>query len=70
VVATVAGVITGTLSYIYTAIAGALIANTPCVVAFNPPIPSSTTNTDIVVTCPALGAGNTNNAVVAHGYLL
>jgi hypothetical protein len=70
VVATVAGVITGTLSYIYTAVTGVLAPNTPCVVAFNPPIPSSTTNTDIVVTCPALGAGNTNNAVVAHGYLL
>lgn len=67
---TVVGVVTGTMTYVYAAMAGALLINTPLVVTFNPPIPSSTVNTDIVVTLPSLGIGNTNACVVAHGYLL
>lgn len=68
VVVTVSGLLGGTRSYIYTAAAGALLPNSPLLVAFDPPLPASAINTAIVVTCPALGAGNTNNAVVAHGY--
>lgn len=68
VVVTVAGLLGGTRSYIYTAAGGALLPNDPLMVAFDPPLPASAVNTAIVVTCPALGAGNTNNAVVAHGY--
>ena len=67
---TVVGTITGTLTYVYTAVAGALLANSPLIVIFNPPIPSSAVNTDIVVTLPSLGIGNTNACVVAHGYQL
>lgn len=67
---TVVGTITGTLTYVYAAMAGALLINTPLTVSFNPPIPSSAVNTDIVVTLPSLGLGNTNACVVAHGYRL
>lgn len=68
VVVTVVGLLGGTRSYIYTAAVGATLPNSPLLVSFNPPLPASAINTPIVVTCPALGAGNTNNAVVAHGY--
>lgn len=65
---TVTGLIGGTATYIVGVVAGATAPNTPLVVTFNPPIPASAANTAIVVTAPALGAGNTNSAVVAHGY--
>lgn len=67
---TVVGTVTGTLTYAYAAMAGALIINTPLIVSFPLPIPASTINTAIVVTLPALGLGNTNATVVAHGYQL
>lgn len=70
VIVTVTGTIGGTLTYIYTAVAGALLANQPLLVRFNPPLPASAVNTAIVVSCPSLGAGNTHNAVVANGYQL
>ena len=65
---TVAGLLGGTATYTYTAATGAAVGNTPLIVIFDPPHPASAANTAIVVTCPALGAGNTNNTVVAHGY--
>ena len=68
VTATVAGLLGGTASYTYGASAGALLANTPLMVTFNPPLPASALNTAIVVTLPALGLGNTNATVAAHGY--
>lgn len=68
VTVTVAGLLGGTRSYTYSFIAGALIANVPLLVQFNPPLPASAVNTAIVVTCPAGGTGNTNNTVVAHGF--
>ena len=67
---TIVGTITGTLTYTYIAASGALVANTPLHVMFPVPIPASATNTTIVVSCPTLGAGNTNNTTVAHGYQL
>ena len=67
---TVTGVLGGTLTYTYAAIAGALLSNQPLVVAFDPPLPASATNTNIVVSCPSLGVGATNNTVVAQGYRL
>jgi hypothetical protein len=63
--ATVAGTIGGTMSYTVVAPTG---AGTPLIVEFNPPIPASAVNTAIVVTLPALGAGNTHATCVAHGY--
>lgn len=68
VIATVTGILGGTLSYIFSAPAGVLVDATPLVVEFSPPLPASAVNTAIVVTLPALGTGNTNAAVVAHGF--
>ena len=70
VTVTVTGTITGTLTYIFSAPAGVLLEATPLIVEFGHPIPASATATSIVVTLPALGTGNTNASVVAHGYNL
>ena len=66
----VAGTITTGLTYTSAAAVGALIANTPLIVRFNPAVPASATNIAIAVSIPALGLGNTNSTVVAHGYQL
>lgn len=68
VIVTVTNTIGGTLSYVYSAVAGILLANQMMNITFPYPIPASATNTAIVVSCPALGLGNANNAVVAYGY--
>lgn len=68
VAVTVVGILGGTLTFTYTAVAGVLLANQPLVVAFNPPLPASGTNVDIVVSCPTLGSGATNNTVNAQGF--
>lgn len=65
---TVAGLIGGTATYTLGVVAGAASPNAVLLVTFNPPIPASAVNTAIVVNVPALGAGNTNSTVVAHGY--
>lgn len=70
VLVTVAGILGGTLTYVYAAAVGALVANQALHVKFDPPLPASALDTDITVSCPALGAGNTNNSVVAHGFKL
>jgi hypothetical protein len=70
VIVTVAGLLGGTQSFIYAAAAGVLVANTPLHIQFAEPIPASAINTTIVVTCPALGAGNTHNCVTAQGFQL
>lgn len=67
-VVTVVGVAGGTMSFVVTAPAGATAVGTPLRVAFPVPVPASATNTAIVVTCPALGSGNTHAAVVATGF--
>lgn len=66
---TVAGLLGGSLIYNYAAKAGVLLANDPLYVKFPQPIPASAVNTAITVTCPALGAGNTNNSVNVHGFV-
>ena len=68
VTVTVTGLAGGTAIYTYGAVAGAVMANTPLAVTFSPPLIASALNTAIVVTLPALGLGNTNATVVAHGY--
>lgn len=67
---TVAGLLGGTSTYTMTIPAGATVAVTPLIVSFYPPLPASAVNTDIVVTAPAFGAGNTNATVNAQGFLL
>ncbi len=45
------------------------IANVPVyAVRFPTPIPSSATNTNIVVTLPSFGGGNTNASITVYGY--
>lgn len=68
VVATIVGTLGGTLSYIIAVPTGATVGVLPLVVEFSPPLPASAVNTAIVVSAPSFGAGNTNAAVVAHGY--
>lgn len=65
---TVTGVQNGPLTYTYCAATGVAVANQPLIIEFDPPLPASGTGVDVVVSCPALGAGNTKNTVVAHGY--
>jgi hypothetical protein len=67
---TVAGLLGGTATYTLSVVAGAALANPPLLIQFSPPLPASAVNTAIVVTCPALGAGNTNNTVNAYGYYI
>lgn len=68
VLATLAGLISGTATYVLGVVAGAAAANPAFSVQFSRPIPASAANTAVVLTVPALGAGNTNSAVVAHGF--
>lgn len=67
---TVVGTITGTLNFTYGTVAGATLSNVPVTINFSPCIPGSAINTAVVVTLPALGAGNTNATVNATGYQL
>lgn len=67
---TLVGVIGGTMTFVYTTIAGVTLANATLIVSFDVPVPASAVNTAIVLTLPSLGAGNTNAAVVARGYQL
>lgn len=66
--ATVAGLIVGTQTYTYVTVAGATLANQPLNVTYTPCLAASAANTNIVVTLPALGAGNTNATTNAWGY--
>lgn len=67
---TITGLLGGTATYTLAVVAGATLGNTPLILQFVPAMPASAVNTSIVVSCPSLGAGNTNNAVVATGYTL
>ncbi len=66
---TVTNVITGTMTFTYTTVAGVTLANAPLIVPFTTRcIPANAPNTTIVVSVPSLGAGNTNTTVSAWGY--
>jgi hypothetical protein len=67
VTATVTGLLGGTLSFTVAVPAGATIGGTPLLVDLAVPHPASAANVAIVVTLPALGAGNTNAAVTVRG---
>jgi hypothetical protein len=56
------------MTFTYTAASGALLPNQPLQVNFPHDVPASAMNTNIVVSCPSLGAGSTNNTVSAFGY--
>lgn len=68
VTATLAGVLGGTMSYTIPVPAGATLGITPLIFNFTAHIPASAINTAIVLTLPALGAGNTNATVTLRGY--
>src|SRR4030095_4245371 len=70
VTVTLTGLVTGTLSFVYCATAGSLIANTPLFHTFVPALPASAVETAIAISCPALGLGNTMNVVNMWGYQL
>lgn len=57
-----------TLSYALTVATGATVGNQPLAIQFDVPLPALTVGATIVVTCPSLGAGSTNNVVNAVGY--
>lgn len=59
-----------TLTYPIAVVAGVTLGNQMINVQFSPALPASATNTSIAVSCPTLGAGNTNNCVNAFGYRL
>lgn len=65
---TVTGLAGGTRTYVVAVPAGASAPGQPLVVNFPKGIPASAPNTAIVVSCPSLGAGNTNASVNAHGF--
>lgn len=67
---TVTGVLGGTLTYTYASVTGATLLNPVLAITFNPPLAASGVGVAIAVSCPSLGAGNTNATVVAHGYSL
>lgn len=67
--ALVSGVVGGPLAYSFVAPAGVAVGALPLAVEFIPPLPGAAVNTAITVSLPALGAGNTNASVVAHGYV-
>lgn len=68
VLATLAGIRGGTATYVYGAPAGAAVQGAPLCVKFQVPVPASAINTAITISLPALGVGNTNAAVVIHGF--
>jgi hypothetical protein len=57
----------GTFTYTYVSATGVTVW-APAVVSFNPCLPALAASSNIVVTLPALGAGNTNASVSAWGY--
>lgn len=67
VTVSVAGVAEDDLEFAYVAAEGATVQNEDLIVAFPYPIPALDAETDIVITCPDLGAGNTHNSVTAFG---
>lgn len=68
VLATITGLAGGTLNIPVAVPAGALLAATPITVTFPQPIQASAVNTAVVLTLPALGAGNTNGSVSLLGF--
>jgi hypothetical protein len=65
---TVTGVTGGTMTFAFAVPAGATAAISPLNITFPYAVPATGLNTNIVVSCPSLGTGNTNAAVVAYGY--
>lgn len=67
--ATLTGLIASNHTYKIAVPAGATVGITPLIVTFNPPIPASATNTNIQLSVPSFGAGNTDAAASIWGYV-
>ena len=67
---TLTGLVGGTATYVFGAVAGVLAVDSPMIMPFPAALPASGPNVPIVLTLPALGTGNTNAAVTIHGYQL
>lgn len=67
---TITGLLGGTSTWSIVAPAGATTSIVPLTISFPIPVPASAVNTAIVASLPALGAGNTNAAVVLRGFTL
>lgn len=67
---TLTGTVTGTMTYTFGFPIGVAVPANPLVVNFSYPVPASATNTTIVASCPASGAGGTNAAITATGFQL
>lgn len=65
---TITNVVTGTMTFTYSTVAGAAVGNAPLVVSFSACIPANAAATTIVVSMPSLGAGNLNTTVNAWGF--
>lgn len=70
VVATITGLLGGTRSIVFSFPAGVTLEATPKIIVFNPSLQASAVNTNIVVTLPSGGAGNTNAVASANGYMI
>jgi hypothetical protein len=66
---TVTGLTGGTLTFAYASVAGVTLQNPTISHSFIPCVPASAAGTNIVITLPALGAGNTNATVNAWGFV-
>jgi hypothetical protein len=66
--AVLSGTSGGSQSFIFTAPVGVAVGAVPLIVQFPEAVPASAVNTSIVLTMPALGAGNLAAAVTLHGY--
>lgn len=67
---TIAGLLGGTISYVFQVLAGATTGIAPIHITFPVPLPASAVNTAIVVTVPAFGAGNTSAIATAYGFVV
>lgn len=67
---TVTGVVGGPLTYYLAIPTGATAGITPLAVEFPQPLAATGPNAAISVSAASFGVGNTNAAVVAHGYYL
>lgn len=69
VTCTITGLIGGTASYIVAVPAGVTLGIVPVSRHFTNPVAASAVNTNIVVSCPTFGVGNTAASVNAEGIL-
>jgi len=66
--ATITGLTGGTQTFVVGVATGVTVGNAPIVFDINPCVPAASVGTNIVLTVPALGAGNTNSAATITGY--